>query len=135
MLYGCFIDFQKTFDSVNRKKLWNFLKTNGIKGNILELYVVCTKAWKRVLGLMESILNVLIVLLDWSMDVCYFSIFVNELAKLIENSDTRNIVISRYNWTVLLLYADDIALILDTIKGLQRQWKSYRIFVKYIKWS
>ena len=30
-LYVCFVDFKKAFDSVNRNKLWQVLKSNGIK--------------------------------------------------------------------------------------------------------
>ena len=36
-LYVCFVDFQKAFDSINRRKLWYVLKTNGIKGNIFRV--------------------------------------------------------------------------------------------------
>ena len=36
-LYVCFVDFKKAFDSVNRNKLWQVLKTNGIKGNIFRV--------------------------------------------------------------------------------------------------
>ena len=36
-LYVCFVDFKKAFDSVNGNKLWQVLKTNGIKGNIFRV--------------------------------------------------------------------------------------------------
>ena len=101
------------------------------------MYIVCTKAWKRVLGLMESILNILIVLLDWNRDACWillFPIFVNELAKLIENSDVHGIqLFPDITELILLLFADDIVLISDTIKGLQRQLKILENFCEIYK--
>ena len=33
-LYVAFIDFEKTFDSINRKLLWPILLKNGIKGKL-----------------------------------------------------------------------------------------------------
>ena len=47
---------------------------------------------------------------------------MNELTKLIENSDIRGIqLFPDIKEIFLLLFADDIALISDTIKGLQSQ--------------
>ena len=36
-IYVCFVDFKRTFDSVNRQKLWSVLKTNGLKGNLFKV--------------------------------------------------------------------------------------------------
>ena len=51
-----------------------------------------------------------------------FSIFVNELSKLIENSNIcGKQLFPDISEIVLLLFADDIALMADSIRGLQRQ--------------
>ena len=46
-MYVAFIDFEKAFDSVNRKLLWLILLKNGIGGN----YTVASKACTTVLKL------------------------------------------------------------------------------------
>ena len=46
-MYVAFIDFEKAFDSINRKLLWLILLKNGIGGN----YTVASKACTTVLKL------------------------------------------------------------------------------------
>ena len=63
-----------------------------------------------------------------------FSIFVNELTKLMENSDIHGIqLFPDITEIFLLLFADDIALISDTIQGLKRQLKILEKFCEMYK--
>ena len=63
-----------------------------------------------------------------------FSIFVNELTKLIENSDIHGIqLFPDITEIFLLLFADDIALISDTIQGLKRLLKILEKFCEMYK--
>ena len=94
-LYVCFVDFEKAFDNVNRNKLWSILKTTGIKGNIYktvysmyEQVRACvrvdnerTEYFECPKGLKQGCLLSPII----------FSVFVNELSKLIQNSNLRGI--------------------------------------------
>lgn len=40
-LYCCYIDYQKTFDMVNRSKLWLKLLSLGMSGKVLEVVKTC----------------------------------------------------------------------------------------------
>ena len=63
-----------------------------------------------------------------------FSIFVNKLTKLIENSDIRRIqLFPDIKELLLSLFTDDVALISDTIKGLQSQLKILHKFCEIYK--
>ena len=60
-----------------------------------------------------------------------FSIFINDLTELIQNSSIRGIQLFPDLVEIFkLLFADDIALISDTISGLQKQLD---ILLKYCK--
>ena len=125
-LYVCFVDFKKAFDSVNRQKLWQVLTTNGIKGNVFKaiysMYACvkscvrfnneCTNTFDCPVGLRQGCL----------LSPVIFSIFVNELSKLIESSDICGIqLFPDITEILLLLFADDIALMADSVRGLQKQ--------------
>ena len=70
-----------------------------------------------------------------------FSIFINDLTELIQNSSIRGILLFPDLVEIfMLLFADDIALISDTISGLQKQLdillkycKEYKMIVNIIK--
>ena len=63
-----------------------------------------------------------------------FSIFVNELTKLRENSDKHGIqLFPEITEIFLFLFADDIALISDTIQSLKRQLKILEKFCEMYK--
>ena len=65
-----------------------------------------------------------------------FSIFVNKLTKLIENNDIHVRGIQLFpdiKELLLLLFTDDVALISDTIKGLQSQLKILQKFCEIYK--
>ena len=130
-LYVCFVDFQKAFDSVNRRKLWRVLKTNGIKGNIFRVVhsmYESVKTCVRVNGDYTKYFDCPVGLKQGCMlSPVIFSLFVNELTKLIENSDIRGIqLFPDIKELLLLLFADDIALISDTIKGVTKPAKNPR---------
>ena len=130
-LYVAFIDFEKAFDSISRKLLWPILIKNGIKGKLhrsilsmytnvrarvrcgaqLSDYICCTRGVKQG-------------------DVCspvLFSLFINELALEVINNGRHGVSYSSYFIELfILLFADDIALISETVIGLQTQLNSLR---------
>lgn len=130
-----FIDFAKAFDTVNRQKLWSVLRKLGVKGRLLctikamyhnvKVKVNCgnqkyTDYIRCPLGLKQGCLASAVL----------FTLFIDELYKLLEGSDVRGIQIQPdLVQMFLLMYADDIALISDTVIGLQRELIYCLIFV------
>ena len=128
-LYVAFIDFEKAFDSISRKLLWPILMKNGIKGKLFRCvqsmyrevrakvrcgatfsdYIVCTQGVKQG-------------------DACspvLFSLFINELALEIINNGRHGVNFSQYFIELfILLFADDILLLSETVVGLQTQLNS-----------
>ena len=124
-----FIDFEKAFDSISRKLLWPILLKNGIKGRLYKCvrsmyekvkariicgakftdYIKCTRCVK--LG-----------------DVCspvLFSLFINDLALDIINNSRHGVSLSSdFVQLVILLFADDMILLSETVIGLQTQLNS-----------
>ena len=125
-LYVAFIDFETVFDSISRKLFWPILLKNGIKGRLYKCvrsmyenvkarvrcgakftdYIKCTRDVKQG-------------------DVCspvLFSLFINDLALDIINNGRHGVSLSSdFVQLVILLFADDMILISETVIGLQTQ--------------
>ena len=128
-LYVAFIDFEKAFDSISRKLLWPILLKNGIKGRLYKCvrsmyenvkarircgarftdYIKCTRGVKQG-------------------DVCspvLFSLFINDLALDIINNGRHGVSLSSdFVQLVILLFADDMILLSETVISLQTQLNS-----------
>ena len=124
-LYVAFIDFEKAFDSISRKLLWPILLKNGIKGRLYKCvrsmyenvkarircgakftdYIKCTRGVKQ-----GGVCNLVL-----------FSLFINDLALDINNGRHGVSLSSDFVQLVILLFADDMILISETVIGLQTQ--------------
>ena len=96
-IYVCFVDFQKVFDSVHRDKLWNVLKTVGVKGNLFKVVkdmYKCVKACVKVNDDYTDYFNCRIGLKQGCLlSPMILSIFVNDFAVMIQNSGIKGIQI------------------------------------------
>ena len=125
-LYVAFIDFEKAFDSISRKLLWPILLKNGIKGRL----------YKRVRSMYENVkarIRCGATFTDYinctrgvkQGDVCspvLFSLFINELALDIIYNGRHGVSLSNvFVQLVILLFADDMILLSETVIGLQTQ--------------
>ena len=128
-LYVAFIDFEKAFDSINRNLLWPILLKNGIKGKLYKcirsMYdnVKCkircgtklTDYVKCVAGVKQG-------------DVCspiLFTLFINELAIEVLNKGRHGVTFCTDAFELfILLLADDVVLLSETVVGLQTQLNS-----------
>ena len=125
-LYVAFVDFKQAFDRLNREKLWSVLQKAGIKG---KLFYSLTQIYKQVKaqvrsngGLNDSFSCMNGLRQGCMLSPALFTLFINEFSDLIENSGIPGVHFFPEDIQVLiLLFADDIALISDTIVGLQRQ--------------
>ena len=108
-----FIDFEKAFDSISRKLLWPILLKNGIKGRL----------YKCVRSMYENVINCTRGVKQG--DVCspvLFSVFINELALDIINNGRHGVSLSSdFVQLVILLFADDMILLSETVISLQTQ--------------
>ena len=128
-LYVAFIDFEKAFDSVNRSILWSILLKNGIKGKLLRCIMSMynnVKARIRCRGSLTDYINCTSGVKQG--DVCspiLFSLFINELTKeVIANGRHGAQFTTDILQLFILLLADDIALMSETVIGLQIQLNS-----------
>ena len=125
-LYVAFIDYKKAFDSINRNALWKILEQNGIDGKMLDVlksiysevvscvrsdigttkYFNCSKGLKQGCILSPILFSYIIQVV--TNEVCRRGGHGTQLhPDIIELS--------------ILLFADDIVLIADTVYGLQRK--------------
>ena len=125
-LYVAFIDFEKAFDSISRKLLWPILVKNGIKGKLLNciksMYANVKARIRSGADLTECIACTRGVKQG---DVCspvLFSLFINELALEIISNGRHGVTLSPDLIELfILLFADDIVLLSETVIGLQSQ--------------
>ena len=128
-LYVAFIDFEKAFDSVNRKLLWSVLIKNGIDG---KLYNCIKSMYNNVKVRIRSGFSLTeCVNCTYGVkqgDVCspiLFSLFINELAMEVIRCGKHGALFTiDYFELFILLLADDVALLSETVVGLQTQLNS-----------
>jgi len=125
-LYVAFIDFEKAFDTVDRTILFNTLEKYGISGRLLQaiksIYQV-VQAKVRANGQYTDEFPCPVGLRQGCpLSPVLFSIFINELYNTLLSEGIRGIqIFPEIIEIFMLLFADDIALISDTISGLQGQ--------------
>lgn len=125
-LYVAFIDFKKAFDTVSRNKLWTVLHANGIDGKMLcalkSMYSV-VKARVRAGAELSDVFYCPRGLKQG--EVCspiLFSLLINELTKEINDNGRHGVQLAPdIIQLLILLFADDVALLSDSIIGLQTQ--------------
>ena len=125
-LYVCLIDFKKAFDLIDRNTLWLILKKNGIRGKMYQavksMYEVVT-ARVRVGGdLTKAFMCSRGLKQGDSCSPILFSLLINELANEIVLKGKHGITLSPDILQILImLFADDVVLLSNTIVGLQQQ--------------
>ena len=137
-LYVAFVDFQKAFDSVDRSILYEILRKNGFKGklyNAITSIYYCVKACVRDSNDISSSFSCPIGLRQGcKLSPILFSMYINELHTFLENQNTRGVqLFPDITEIFMLMFADDVGLISDTIFGLQRQLNGLQNFCEMNK--
>lgn len=120
-LYCCFIDFEKAFDTINRGLLWYKLSKIGMPSdmiNILKSIYVSTSCCVRV---KQDYVSSKFETFQGLRQGCHlssllFSLFINDLSEWMHEIDTCSPCI-RGKKVQLLLYADDVVLLSNTVGG------------------
>lgn len=125
-LYACFVDLRKAFDSVHHEPLFEVLHDAGLRGKFINALTAiyksvksCVRNGNRLTEFFECPVG---VRQGCILSPMLFSLFINEVANMINEGGTHGIqllpgLIELY----LLLFADDIVLMSDTPRGLQNQ--------------
>ena len=125
-LYVAFIDFEKAFDSINRNYLWGILVKQGISGKLFQclksMYQSVKAKVRSGFKLTDCISCTAGVKQGDILSPVLFTLFINELAvEIIKNGRHGvNFPMDTLELFILLL-ADDIVLLSETIVGLQTQ--------------
>ena len=125
-MYVAFIDFRKAFDSVIRSKLLAILKKKSLKGKmyrtIVSMYNVVKSKVRAGNDLTESFVCPRGLKQGEICSPVLFSLFIDELANVIMQRGKHGIqLIPDLVEIFILLFADDVILVSDTVCGLQNQ--------------
>ena len=125
-LYVAFIDFHKCFDTIDRTCLWTIIKERGIKGKLysaIHSMYNCVKSCIRCNNERSEYIDCTIGLKQGCLaSPILFSLFIDEFEMILRQSDIRGIQLHPdIVQLFLLMFADDIALLSDTVNGLQSQ--------------
>ena len=128
-----FVDFKQAFDQVNRDKLWSVLQKAGFKGKLYralrEMYEQVKAQVRSSTGLSECFYCPNGLKQGCMLSPALFTVIINKFAEMIENSGIQGIQLFPEGIQILiLLFADDIALISDNISGLQKQLNLLPVF-------
>ena len=123
-LYVAFVDFRKCFDSINRDALLIILERNGITGNMLHAIkgmYSCVQSAVRSNGDLTDFFECPIGLKQGcQMSPKLFLIFATEFSRNLNLLGRHGIQFNPGSDIIHhLLFADDMALISDTVSGLQ----------------
>ena len=125
-LYVCFVDYKKAFDSVHRDALFRVLEARGFNGKfLLAIKSIYEKVTASIFvdGFYSDTFNCPLGLKQGCvLSPNLFSIFMTEISNAMNKHGIDGICfLENYNYIFHLLFADDIILVSDSIKGLQNQ--------------
>ena len=123
MLFSCFVDFSKAFDRVPRNKLFDKLRTVGIKGHFLEVLISMYSNDKSAVKIENKITQTFLchngVKQGCMLSPTLFNIYLSDLPETLNITSTTEVML-RERPTNCLLYADDLVVFARSAKGLQR---------------
>ena len=122
-LYSCFVDFKKAFDSIWHEGLLYKLLESGIGGKTYDIIksmysnnTCAVRIGKKHTDFFQQSRG---VRQGCSLSPTLFNIYINELAKTLEQSTTPGIKLADTE-VKCLLFADDLVLLSPTKEGLQQ---------------
>ena len=133
-IFGCFVDFQKAFDSIPRYNLFEKLLTHNINGKFYDclanLYIgdqSCIKIEDRIT---DTFIANQGVKQGCILSPLLFNIFLSDLQQKIEKAENDPAYASLNQPLGCLIWADDLLLLSQTEKGLNNMLEALRKFSK-----
>ena len=125
-LYVAFIDFKKAFDFVERNKLWSLLSSYGLNGKMLQalmgIYKTVQSCVRSRSGNTDFFECPFGLRQGCMLSPVLFSLFINELSVEVSKNGKHGVQLFPDIYEILmLLFADDVILVSDSIVGLQCQ--------------
>ena len=131
-LYCCFVDFQKAFDTVPRSVLWQVLEALGVCGRILDiiksLYAHDSAAVQSSQGISAIFRCLMGVKQGCPLSPTLFGLYVDGLEKHLLGTADIDAPTLMGVMVPLLLYADDLTLMSESVSGLQTQLNALASF-------
>ena len=120
-----FVDLTEAFDLVKRSKLWDVLIRTGVKGKLFKTLQGMYKTVKACVRTTEGLTDYFDcpsgLKQGCTASPILFSILIDELSGMVENSGIRGVqLFPELTEILLLMFADDLALISYTVSGLQK---------------
>ena len=136
MLYTCFVDFKKAFNSVWRDALLNKIHKIGINGQFLQIlksiYSTTTKSLIYHEFLSPKFISNVGVKQGDPLSTILFNLYINDLPNIFEGEDNYPISINNNN-AICLKYADDLVLMSTSKDVLQSCLEKLSIYCE--KWK
>ena len=137
-VYVAFVDFKKAFDSVNHTRLFEVIHKGGIRGRffgaIQSMYqslISCVRANNELSDFFDCPVG---VRQGCVMSPSLFSLFINEIANHINECGLHGVqLLPNLLELFILLFADDVALISTSPRGLQAQLDSLNVCCNRLK--
>jgi hypothetical protein len=133
-IYACFVDFTKAFDLLVRENIWLKLIQIGVRGKILNVLKsmyqnVKSRVKTNSNTLSESFLCSLGVRQGDCLSPFLFSIYVNDIENTLSREGFKGIDTSMLK-LFLLLYADDIVILAESLQDLQKRMDILKDYCK-----
>jgi len=124
--YCTYVDFPRAFDSIPQAHLWYRLVENGIHGKLLHvlqyMYSQLKSCIKTPQGLSEYFRGEIGIRQGYLISPFLFILYINELVKFCNIAGCNGLFINEiYHNVHMLMFADDIAILNDSIGRLQQQ--------------
>jgi len=125
-LFVAFIDFQKAFDTIDRQSLWMALRNNGINGRMLTvlkaMYISVASCVRCANGYTDFFECPKGLKQGCNLSPQLFSYLSCEIMKAIKREGKHGVqLMPDLTEVFMLLFADDMVLVSDTVLGLQNQ--------------
>jgi hypothetical protein len=137
-VYCAFIDFRKAYDSVNRDILWSCLEQMGIHGNYMNTLRNMYKEVRMRVRIGNRISSAFLaevgVKQGDNLSPLLFGIFIDQLEMFFsERCGEEEGIIIADNICRVILYADDLAIMSESLSGLQTMLRYLEKFCQVYK--